>query len=392
MFVVARQSTATILSLCLMTTTAMAQSQYSVIPPSLMTKTGQLIPSIEFPPPDSEQRIWVCLVSTDPIHRRGVFRWESRDRMIDFELHPAAPLFYRGAPASLANFPTGTMVEIWGYGDQGTNLPRNVLRMSDDFSVQAFANRVYQVESIDLGKNQFTVTNAVLDRKSPPVYEPKLMEGGTLVSEPQPSPNIFSFNDQTDWYLGDRIVSMAELAVGQRIQLNCLRYIKGSPPITNRCTEVWLDVASQDRATAKQLASFRAYQRDRAYPLRVDSVDDAAKSVTVTLLETGLTDVDAAWSVGQTHDFSASTTSLRMWEPNGGQGGPDRMFNVRLVDKKVLGYGYGSGGVRMTFVVPMMYEAYRPGSIIKLYPSGNPIPVLSIEERMPKEFDTFLRP
>ncbi len=53
---------------------------------------------------------------------------------------------------------------------------------------------------------------------------------------------------------------------------------------------------------------------------------------------------------------------------------------------------YGCRGTKLTFSVPMLYKTYRVGTVIKLYPSGHTVPVLTIEERMPKDFDTFLRP
>ncbi len=377
---------------CISIEIACGQSEYRVVPRALRTKTGQIVPPTEFPPANSEQRLWGCLVSLDSINRKAVFRWEIRDRMVEVDLHPAAPLFYRGAPATLGDFPPQTMVEIWGYGDEQTDLPRNVLRLSDDFSVQSFAGRGYRVESVDMNKQTFTASVTKLSRSSPLLYQPQLSVGSSYVSEPHPSPIRFSFNQQTDWYMGDRIASSQDLAVGQIIQANFLRRFHEGPPLTTRCTEVWLDQASQDLATMNQIASFTDYLRDHGFPLRVDQSEDAKKLVTMTLLETGLESLQKEWQTEKNYDLSASTTGLRMWEPNGGQAGPDRMFGVWLKEKKETAIGYGCGGVTLTFSVPILYEAYRPGTIVKLYPAGHPVPILPIEERMPKEFDTFLRP
>lgn len=87
----------------------------------------------------------------------------------------------------------------------------------------------------------------------------------------------------------------------------------------------------------------------------------------------------------------AAAASLRMWEPNGGQGGADRVSNVGLTALEELPVGYGCGGAKLTFTLPYLLEAFRPGCILKLYPNGTEVPTLPIEERLPKDFDPFLR-
>jgi hypothetical protein len=369
-----------------------AQSVYRTVPPALRTKTAQMIPPTEFPPVGSEQRLWACLVSLDPINRTGVLRLESRDRLLEFSLLPSAPIFYRGAPAALGDIPPGTMVEMWGYGDGDTQLPRNVLRLSDAASAQAFSKLAYRVDTVDTNKNTFTATLVPASRTEPLPYQPVLHDVPLAVAGDRSDTVTFSYNDQTKWYIGNRLAASSDLALGQLLQVNFIRKFYDGPPLITRCTEVWLDAESQDLAAQKQYKAFLNYTRDRGFPLRVDTADDERKLVTVTLLETGLNDVFREWKVGQVHDFSASTTQLRMWEPNGGQATPDRMFGVKLTAMEELSVGYGCGGVRMIFSVPSLYEAYRAGTIIKLYPSGHSVPILPIEERMPKEFDTFLRP
>ncbi len=354
----------------------LAERAYQTVPPKLRTKSDQFVSPLEFPKADSESRLWACLVSTDPINRRGVLRLEDRDRLLEFTLHPAAPLFYCGAPASLADFPTGCMVEIWGYGDEATQLPRNILRMSDDFSVKSFSKKAYRIDSIDTDKQKFSATLVDDPRSDGWPYEPSLTSGGRLLidspAETQ-KPIEFSFDGQTRWYIGNRFADANDLAVGQLIKTNFIRKFYDGPPLITRCTDVWLDMNSQDQVTKRQLKSFIAYTRDRGFPLRVDAIDDENKVLTVTLLETGLNDIFKEWKVGQVHDLSAATTTLRMWEPNGGQSVPDRMFGVNITAIEELPIGYGCGGAKLTFNVPMLYEAYRPGTIIKLYPSGHPV-------------------
>jgi hypothetical protein len=381
-------------SLCLSQITmkqVLSQSVYETVAPELRTRDNKPVLPTEFPLPDSEQRVWASLVSLDAINRCGVLRLEEPDRMLEFRLLPSAALFCRGAPAALGDFPPGTMVEVWGYGDAKTQHPRHILRMSDDFSVMAFSDLVYRVDSIDMAKKTFAAVPIRDERSGNRVYTPKHTAGGSLAATRKDAAINFTFNDETDWYVGSKIGGAEDLAVGQRVQTNFIRKFYGGPPLITRCKEVWLDVESQELATTKQLQSFLSYTRDRAYPLRVDSVDDEKKLVGVTLLETGLNDIYKNWKVGDEHAFAAATTSLRMWEPNGGQSVPDRMFGVKLLALEELPIGYGCGGAKMTFSVPMLYEAYRVGTIIKLYPNGHPVPILPIEERMPKEFDTFLR-
>lgn len=369
-----------------------AQSIYRTVPPELRTRTDRIVPPTAFPEIGSEQRLWACLVSVDPINRTGVLRLEDRDRLIDFSLLPSAPVFYRGAPAALGDIPPGTMVQIWGYGDRETQLPRNVLRMSDAASLQAFSKVAYRVDAIDAKNRTFNATLVQVPRGSPLPYEPVQRDVPLVITGDGSDTVKFTYGDQTDWYQGDRLAEANALVVGQQLRINFIRKFYDGPPLITRCTEVWLDKESQDLAAKRQRDAFLSYTRDRGFPLRVDAADDDKKLITVTLLETGLNDIFNEWKVGQVHDFSASTTQLRMWEPNGGQATPDRMFGVKLIAMEPLPIGHGCGGVRMTFEVPLLYEAYREGTILKLYPSGHPVPILPVEERMPKEFDPYLRP
>lgn len=285
-----------------------AQSIYSTVPPLIRTKNDQLVPPTEFPPIGSEQRLWACLVSVDAIHRTGVLRLEDRDRLLEFSLLPAAPVFYRGAPAALGDLPPGTMVQIWGYGDEETQLPRNVLRLSDAASVQAFSKVAFRVDKIDASQSTFTATLVSAPRTSPLPYEPVLHDVPQAIAGDSSDTVTFVYNDQTDWYQGNQLAESSALAVGQHVRLNFIRKFYDGPPLITRCTEVWLDEASQDLAAKKQWKSFVAFTRDRGFPLRVDVADDGQKLVTVTLLETGLNDIFREWKVGQVHDFSASTT------------------------------------------------------------------------------------
>jgi hypothetical protein len=264
--------------------------------------------------------------------------------------------------------------------------------MSDDFSVQAFQQQVYKIESIDAGKKSFQASLVKRESSQNQAYVPAFPQKEPSAPAPESKPVTFSFNDQTDWYIGDRLATHEDLSIGQTILVNFIRKFYDGPPLITRCTEVWLDRESQEQATRKQLKAFQSYLRDRGFPLRVDSVDDAKKLVQVTLLETGWNDIFQEWKPGTVHDFCASTSQLRTWEPNGGQSVPDRMFGIVIQEIKETPIGYGNGGVTMLVQVPRLYEAYRPGTIIKLYPNNHPVPILPIEERLPKEFDTFLRP
>jgi hypothetical protein len=79
-----------------------------------------------------------------------------------------------------------------------------------------------------------------------------------------------------------------------------------------------------------------------------------------------------------------------MWEPAGGQGGPDAV-GVTMNSIEGLPVGNGCGGAQMTLTVPFLLEGFRPGNILKFYPNGSSIPILPFEERMHDEYDPFLR-
>lgn len=356
----------------------------------LLQIKNKMIPPREFPPVGSEERYWACLVSVDPINRRGVLRHEMRDRMIEFTLLPYAALYYRGAPASLADFPIGTMVEVWAYGDRTSSTPKHVLRFSDDFSVKSFANQAYRIDGVDPGRRTFSATLLAAPRTSPPPYEMSLRTSSSPSPAAEETKIEFSFTDQTRWYRGRSLAEASDLAVGQLIKVNFMRKLLNlHPPVITRCSEVWLDAESQDLATALQLKSFTVYLRDRGYPLRIDTVDNQEKVLTATLLETGLPYQD--WKIGKPQQLSPAAASLRTWEPNGGQGGSDSVSNVILIAVDEVPAGYGCAGVRLTLKVPYLIEGFRPGFLLRIWPAGIRGPQLPIEERLPKEFDPFLR-
>ena len=359
--------------------------------PVLREKSNKDVPPTPFPSVGSEERYWASLVSLDPLNRKGLLRHEGRDRMLEFTLLPYASLYYRGAPAALGDFPEGTMVEVWAYGDPTTQTPKHILRLSDDFSVNSFAQQAYRVDAIDQGKRTFTATIVTAPRDTPA----KFVLGQPTTSPPTLKADeakvVFQFNDQTRWYRGKSLSDPSELAVGQVIKTNFIRKFNNDPPLITRCKEVWLDLESQDLATALQLKSFINYTRDRGFPLRVDTIDNTKKILTATLLETGLPNVWKDWKVGPGNDLSPAAASLRMWEPNGGQGGPDRIMNVTITAIEEVPVGYGQGGAKLTMTVPYLLEAFRTGYILKLYANGMYCPCLPIEERLPKEFDPFLR-
>ncbi len=359
--------------------------------PVLHTKLNHYLSPTEFPAVGSEERYWACLVSLDPINRKGVLRHEGRDRMIEFTLLPYASLYYRGAPAALGDFPEGTMVEAWGYGDTTTQTLKHILRLSDDFSVKSFANQAYRIDAIDLGQRTFSATIVSAPRTSSAAYEVSTQTTSPPTSGAAETKVQFQFNDQTRWYRGKCVSEPAKLAIGQTIKVNFIRKFNNDSPVITRCKEVWLDMESQDLATALQYKSFVSYARDRGFPLRIDTVEDKTRVLTATLLETGLPSVHTEWKIGPGHDLSPAAASLRMWEPAGGQGGPDRIGGVTITAIEEMPVGYGCGGAKITLTVPYLIEGFRPGCILKLYANGMHCPCLPIEERLPKEFDPFQR-
>ena len=363
---------------------------YQTTAPWISSPQNQYLPPTEFPSVGSERRYWACLVSSDPINRRGVLRKEEQDRLVEFNLLPSAICYYRGAPAALGDIPPGTMIEVWGYGSPQNGELRNILRLTDDFTLKAFAGQAYRVGAIQADQHSFTATPVRLTRSVSAPYEYPATTTSQLSPPSEETPVLFYFNDQTRWYKGKNLADATDLAVGQHIQLNLIRRFHPGPPVISRVTEVWLDLESQDLASAKQLKSFTTYTRDRGYPLRVDTIDNQKKIMTVSLLETGLNNVHSDWKVGQSQRLAVSTTTLRMWEPAGGQGGPDAV-DVSLLAIEDSPVGYGSGGALLTVAVPYLLEGFRPGNILKLYPNGYAIPILPFEERMHSEYDPFLR-
>lgn len=324
---------------------------------------------LEFPPPDSAHREWATLVAVDPILRTGRYRLEREgehwNQVLPFALLPYATVRYLGAPAAVGDIPPGTRVRLELYQDPDGKFTR-VLGVRDHASVMADDGVTYKVTRVDPGAGRFSVEPAGKDGPAP--------AGWTKLE--------LRYTDQTRWWKGQRIATASDLTVGQTVRANMLRQWSGGPPDVNWCTGVWLDAESRAVAADLQARGFRAYLKARGLPARVDRVDHPKMKVFATLLATGDDTPAKDLKAGATVRIAAADEALRTYEPAGGQGGPDAVTAVLRAADAVPSEP-GSGGMRVTLECPLLYDGFRPGRFVRLYPDGWNIPILPVEERLP---------
>lgn len=330
----------------------------------------------EFPPPGTAHREWAAVVAVDPIDRAGRYRPErehEESRQVSvFALLPYGTVRHAGAPAPLGDVPPGTRVLLDLYQDRDGKFTR-VMRLWDHASVMAAAGVLYKVTRVDAGQGRFWVD---------PVRADGTPAGNDPTGRPWEKLDL-RHTPETRWWKGRGVAAAADLAVGQLVRLNGMRHWPGGPAATNWALQVWLDAESRELAAGLQEKAFRWHVRRRGLPARVDAVDHATRAVTLTLLETGLGDVTAEVKPGSRVDLAVAEDSLRTYEPAGGQGGPDKM-EAEVRSAVPIPPGGGSGGTRLVAAPRVLLEGFRPGRVVRVFPSGWEIPILPIEERMPK--------
>lgn len=340
----------------------------------------QTVPG-QFPPEGSAHYFTGELVGKDHIHRQGTIRVSRTDKQrrshwdlpINFRLLPYGSLAYHGAPAALKDIPIGTHLHgLWYVKDEGEETKSlfynrksieadftKAFRLVDDFTYYQEKNQLWQVDRVDLKAMKLHLVIQAEGEEKPTAIEVDLTPA-TRVN------------------LGKQIATLDDIQPGQNVLFNLTwATLYG----VGRCTELWLDEESRQIATAQQLAQHRLHQKDRGIAGIIDAVDNQNRILTVTFfggIDPALLEEFKPNTVAQ---VCVSEPTLQIYDQvNDKKGGP--ILSVEQVEKHP-----GCSGIQVRVQPSLLLEGYRPGRIVRIFPSGWPVVTLPEEETLWPERD-----
>ena len=348
----------------------------------------------QFPPEGSAHAISGELIQMDHLERRFQIRVDRNDSQergvwdlpLDAGMLPYGSIWYHGAPAALQDIPLGTHLRGLFYmqaPDDRTPLPdtwyrrktpewefRRCFRIEDEFSFHARQKQLWKIESVDLETKKLTAT---------------LIENG----EPSGKAKIFDLLASTRVFKGEGFADLKALQAGQSVLFD-LTWVTLYGP--GRITDIWLDEASRNLATAQQLERHRIHIRERGLPGWVQAVDDEEQVVTITFFggvdeklfdELALTNSDkVGWPLSKEPEnqsapkgtIAVARDSLMTYDPvNDRKGG-------NILDIKKIPVEPGSSGVQIRVKCDMLLEGFRPRRIVRFYPATWKVSALPREE------------
>ena len=323
----------------------------------------------QFPPAGSAHLLAGEMIRMDHVNRTGQLRPDRRgdqrtddyDRAVRFTMLPYGTIRYHGAPAELRDIPIGTHLHgqfHWDpkAGRDGKGAFSQAFLLEDDFSFHQRRNRVWRVDALQPDKGTLTVTGLPLDG-----------------NQPDPGPTVFQVNAATRVWKDRGFGSLSDLTEGRLVLLNITAATLKGP---GRVTELWLDEASRQLATAHQTERHRAYQKMHGLAGWVDAVDHEKSLVTVTLF--------GGFEASLAHDFKiqgraallVAEDSLRCYDQIN-----DRMYG-EVVEIRTVPAAPGSSGQQLVLKPMNLLEGFRPRRILRLLPESWPLDDLPWEEML----------
>ncbi|WDI40609.1 hypothetical protein [Bremerella sp. P1] len=340
----------------------------------------QTVPG-QFPPEGSAHYFTGELVGKDHIHRTGTIRVSRTDKQrrshwdlpIDFRILPYGSLSYHGSPAALKDIPIGTHLHgLWYIKDEGEETKSlfynrksiesdftKAFRLVDDFTYYQEKNELWQVDNVDL-------------------KEMKLKLVSQAEGEEKPTSIELDLTAATRVYQGKQVATLEDIQPGQNVLFNLTwATLYG----VGRCTDLWLDEESRQIAQARQLAQHRLHQKDRGLAGIIDAVDNQKRILTVTLFGGIDSSLYEDFKPNTTAQVCVSEPTLQIYDQvNDKKGGP--ILAVNQVEKKP-----GSSGIQIQVQPSLLLEGFRPGRIVRIFPSGWPVVTLPEEETLWPERD-----
>jgi hypothetical protein len=183
---------------------------------------------------------------------------------------------------------------------------------------------------------------------------------------------------------------LESLEPGQFVLLNITWATLYGP---GRITDLWLDDASRELATAQQLERHRNHIRERGLAGWVDAVDDESQIVTITFFggvdpklfdELTLTDAEPfGWPLSKPEKnptkpkgtIAVARECLMTYDPVNDRKGGNILEINRVAPQP------GSSGVQIKVECDMLLEGYRPTRIVRFFPATWKVNALPREEQ-----------
>lgn len=338
----------------------------------------------EFPPEGSAHKISGELIWVDHAERElhiRVDRDDTQSRAVwDMPLLltmlPYGSIEYNGQPAALQDIPLGTHLHTWCYlkDPQDKRQPlqrwhqrtspksefRQCIRIEDDFSFHSRLNQMWSVEKVDLEAMELTV-KLLKDGKK---------KGDAIMYKLMPSTMV---------YHQKGFGRLEDLKQGQELQMN-LTWVTLRGP--GRAFQIWVDEESRQLASQRQLLKHRDHIKVRGIPGWVASVDDKTSVVSVTFFD-GI-------DLSLFESFNDIVPEPLGWPTSGGA--KDDMkpkgtlavardclmtFDIandrkggNILKKNKVPVVPGCSGVQIELQCDMLLEGYRPGKIVRFFPSS----------------------
>ena len=331
-------------------------------PPWTQVKPG------EFPAPGTAREISGELIGVDHVNRTGTLRPDRNDSQrtdeydvaLPFSLLPYGKTMFHGATAELRDVPIGTHLHGLFYvqdapGKNQKPVFNRVLQLEDDFSRFTRLKKSWRVDSVEIDKKQLTVTGVA--------------EDGAVDAKP----TVFQIGEATRVWKGRGFGTLKDLAQGMKLLANLTVCTLKGP---GRCLDLWLDDESRAVARERQLETHKLWQREHGFGCWIDSVDNQAGTVTVTLFDAA--DPSQLKEVKPKGHLTAAVAeeSLRTYDQlNDVKGGP-------VLEVKSVPVLPGSSGIQVTFKPKELLEGYRPKRFLRVFPGGQRVDDLPREERL----------
>jgi hypothetical protein len=330
----------------------------------------------QFPPPGSAHAISGELIGMDHLERTFQLRVDRNDnqRRSHFDLPIAATmlpygsLHYHGAAASIRDIPIGTHLHGLFYvkaADDDSQPPaifhnrvsteadfNRCFRLEDDFSYRSRRNELWEIKDVDLEGMKL---------------EARLTGENVENAEPQ----TFDLLASTTVWKANGFGNLDDLGPGQRVLLNRTWATLYGP---GRITDLWIDETSRRLARERQLRKHLDHIRQRGLPGWVDEVDNQNRIVTITLFDNVAGQLIEELHENDIAGVAVARESLMTYDPvNDRKRG--KVLEVREVDRAP-----GSSGVQLRVQPDLLLEGYRPGRIVRVYPSAWKVISLPREE------------
>jgi hypothetical protein len=322
----------------------------------------------EFPAAGTAREIAGELIGVDPVARTGTLRPDRNDsqRTDDYDIAmpftqlPYAKTMLHGSFAELRDVPIGThlhglfLVQDAPAKNQKPVFNR-VLQLEDDFSYFTRLKKSWRVDTVEADKGRLVVTGVAADGQA------------------DAKPVTYQIGPATRVWKGRGLAKFADLVPGQQILANLTVCTLKGP---GRCTDLWIDDESRALARERQLEAHKLFQREHGLGCWIESVDNQAGTVTVTLFDAADPSLLKEIRVKEHVAAAVAEESLRTYDQNNDvRRGP-------VLEVKTLASVPGSSGVQVTFKPNPLLEGYRPKRYLRVFAGGWRVDDLPREERL----------